>query len=138
LQALHQRFDPEFPVNYHLVQNTVESDALLNALSPGALVINATGMGKDLPGSPISHVAQFPPQAIVWELNYRGELTFLHQARTQQQTQQLQLESGWNYFIHGWTQVIAEVFTLPADAVAGDAFLALSTCAASISGQENA
>lgn len=34
----------------------------------------------------------------------------MHQAEAQQQEKQLQIEDGWTYFIHGWTQVIAEVF----------------------------
>jgi len=138
LTALHKQFDSDFHVSYHLVQSAIESDALINALAPGSVIINATGMGKDLPGSPISSAAHFPEHAIVWELNYRGELTFLHQARSQQQAQQLQLEDGWNYFIHGWTQVIAEVFELPAEAVTNKAFHALSDCAARVSGQEKA
>jgi hypothetical protein len=25
----------------------------------------------------------------------------------------LQIENGWTYFLHGWTQVIAEVFDIP-------------------------
>jgi len=73
-------------------------------------VINATGLGKDAPGSPLSDAAQFPERGVVWELNYRGNLVFLEQARAQQAARDLQVENGWTYFIHGWTQVIAEVF----------------------------
>ena len=76
------------------------------------MVINATGLGKDRPGSPLTDTARFPGKSVVWELNYRGELDFLKQARKQQLEQQLQVEDGWIYFIHGWTQVIAEVFHL--------------------------
>jgi len=86
------------------------NDAVLAALKPGSLVINATGLGKDAPGSPLSDAARFPERGIVWELNYRGNLLFLEQARAQQATRHLQVENGWTYFIHGWTQVIAEVF----------------------------
>jgi shikimate 5-dehydrogenase len=67
-------------------------------------------MGKDTPGSPITDGAVFPEQALVWELNYRGELDFLHQARRQETTRRLIVEDGWRYFIHGWTTVIEEVF----------------------------
>lgn len=135
LKRLHQQFDASFPVSYQHIDSTRQSDALLAGLPEGALVINATGMGKDLPGSPIGDEACFPPRAIVWELNYRGELTFLQQAQAQQASRQLQVEDGWDYFIHGWTQVIAEVFELPADAVAGDAFNALSDCALRVTRQ---
>ena len=46
----------------------------------------------------------------MWELNYRGELDFLHQARRQKAALGLVVEDGWRYFIHGWTCVVEEVF----------------------------
>jgi shikimate 5-dehydrogenase len=79
-------------------------------LKPGSLVINATGLGKDAPGSPLMDAGVFPERAVVWDLNYRGDLVFLDQARRQQRERSLRIEDGWTYFIHGWTQVIAEVF----------------------------
>ena len=51
-----------------------------------------------------------PENGIAWDLNYRGELIFLDQARAQEKARNLRVEDGWVYFIHGWTQVIAEVF----------------------------
>ena len=69
-------------------------------------------MGKDRPGSPISDAGVFPSQAVVWEFNYRGPLEFLQQARRQQASRRLRIEDGWRYFIHGWTQVIADVFDI--------------------------
>src|SRR5699024_8789033 len=84
---------------------------LLGQLPPGSLVINATGLGKDRPGSPLPDVP-LPTGAIVWELNYRGSLEFLAQARAQQAERDLTVVDGWRYFIHGWTQVIADVFDL--------------------------
>ncbi|QKJ85545.1 Shikimate dehydrogenase [Paramixta manurensis] len=134
LARLHQAFNPDIAVEYHQVTAAEQNDALLATLRPGSLVINATGMGKDLPGSPIGDAARFPPQAWVWELNYRGDLLFLQQAHAQQAAQQLHIEDGWRYFIHGWTQVIAEVFELPDEAVQGEAFSALSAQAAHASG----
>jgi shikimate dehydrogenase len=82
---------------------------LLEALPPGSLVINATGLGKDRPGSPLPEGARFPDEAVVWELNYRGELGFLHQARAQGG---LRVHDGWLYFLYGWAAVIAEVYGL--------------------------
>lgn len=82
------------------------ADELLEALPPGSLVVNATGMGKDRPGSPLSDGARFPEGVVAWELNYRGELDFLRQARDQG----VRAEDGWLYFLHGWSAVIAEVF----------------------------
>jgi shikimate 5-dehydrogenase len=69
-------------------------------------------MGKDVPGSPLTDDVRFPERGVVWEFNYRGSLEFLHQARAQQQARDLVVEDGWRYFIHGWTQVIADVFDL--------------------------
>ena len=46
----------------------------------------------------------------MWEINYRGDLLFYRQAMDQAKEQNLRVEDGWIYFIHGWTQVIAEVF----------------------------
>ena len=52
----------------------------------------------------------------MWEINYRGDLIFKDQATAQQKKKRLHVEDGWNYFIYGWTQVIAEVFHHPIDA----------------------
>jgi shikimate dehydrogenase len=94
------------------VENTdpSENDELLASLPPGSLVVNATGMGKDIPGSPVTDDARFPDRGVVWELNYRGELDFLRQARRQEHTRVLRVEDGWLYFLHGWSEMIAEVF----------------------------
>ena len=83
---------------------------LLAELPPRSLVINATGMGKDRPGSPVGPGARFPERSAVWELNYRGELGFLRQARAQAAERDLHVEDGWRYFIHGWAAVMEEVF----------------------------
>jgi shikimate dehydrogenase len=76
------------------------------------VVINATGMGKDLPGSPLTDTAQFPQHGLIWELNYRGVRKFMHQALQQAAVRGLHVEDGWVYFLHGWTQVISEVFKI--------------------------
>ena len=34
----------------------------------------------------------------------------MHQALRQKEEKNLHVEDGWIYFIHGWTQVIYEVF----------------------------
>lgn len=86
---------------------------VLAELPPHSLVVNATGMGKDVEGSPLPPDASFPEQAVVWELNYRGELAFLWQARAQSADRGLTVEDGWTYFIHGWSSVIEEVFERP-------------------------
>jgi shikimate dehydrogenase len=50
---------------------------------------------------------------VVWELDYRGELGFLGQARAQEHVRELHVHDGWRYFIRGWAEVLAEVFELP-------------------------
>jgi shikimate dehydrogenase len=97
---------------YVLSESALENDARVALLDPGSVIINATGMGKDRPGSPVTNAVQFPDHAIIWELNYRGSLEFWQQAKSQSVTSHLQLEDGWVYFLHGWTQVIAQVFHL--------------------------
>ena len=76
------------------------------------MVVNATGLGKDAPGSPLTDSVSFPDNGYVWEFNYRGDLLFLEQARRQEKSRKLTIEDGWIYFIHGWTRVIAEVFQI--------------------------
>jgi shikimate dehydrogenase len=100
------------PVRLERVASTAESDALLEELPGRSLVVNATGLGKDAPGSPVSDEATFPEQGVAWELNYRGDLVFLEQARRQRDARKLELQDGWRYFLHGWTEHIAEVFHL--------------------------
>jgi shikimate 5-dehydrogenase len=95
-------------VEYHAVTGAEETDALVASLAQGSLVINATGAGKDRPGSPMSDSAVLPRDAIAWDFNYRGDLRFLQQARRQLPPERV--HDGWRYFIHGWTLVIAEVF----------------------------
>jgi shikimate dehydrogenase len=72
------------------------NDQIMEKFPPKSIIINATGMGKDTPGSPITWEGKFPMESISWEFNYRGELD-------------LRVEDGWIYFVHGWTQVVAQV-----------------------------
>lgn len=93
-----------------LVQSPKDNDRILEGLREGSLVINATGLGKDRPGSPITDDGRFPRRGMVWELNYRGALDFLHQANRAAAERALTVYDGWNYFVHGWSCVIADVF----------------------------
>lgn len=112
IKRIHAQIASDVPVEYVLAPNNTDNDAVLKTLKPGSLVINATGLGKDAPGSPLSNACVFPERAVAWDLNYRGDLVFLDQARAQRSERLLQVEDGWTYFIHGWTQVIAEVFNV--------------------------
>jgi shikimate 5-dehydrogenase len=134
LASIHNQLGHGIPVECVLAPKTADNDAVLARLSPGALVINATGLGKDAPGSPLGPDAVFPQSAVAWDLNYRGDLVFLDQARAQVGSRGLQIEDGWTYFIHGWTQVIAEVFDIDIP-VQGPAFDAIATIAAKVTGR---
>lgn len=95
----------------------VDNDAIVKRLPPYSLIVNATGLGKDTPGSPTTDAVDYPEHCLVWEINYRGDLIFMYQAQKQEQEKQLHVEDGWIYFIHGWTQVISEVFDIPIEGV---------------------
>lgn len=107
----------ESDIQFEMVCNAdpLVNDRLMESLPEYSLVINATGMGKDTPGSPITDAGRFPRQGIAWEFNYRGELDFWRQAMAQKDSREVQVEDGWIYFLHGWTQVIAEVLHLELD-----------------------
>jgi shikimate 5-dehydrogenase len=110
LQRLHGSWAEAAPLEPHLVPTPEAASRILARLPAGSLVVNATGAGKDTPGSPLPEAAAFPARGYVWEFNYRGNLVFLDQARSQRQSKQLHVEDGWNYFLHGWTRVMADVF----------------------------
>jgi shikimate 5-dehydrogenase len=112
IRHFHAALNFGVPVDYVLAAQPDLNGRAMEALKPGSLVINATGLGKDAPGSPLTDAGVFPLDGIAWDLNYRGDLVFLDQARRQQSQRRLQVEDGWTYFIHGWTQVIAEVFDI--------------------------
>ena len=128
IRRIHAAMNLGVPVDYVPAPKPTGNDAIVDRLKPGSLVINATGLGKDAPGSPLTDAVRFPQDGIVWDLNYRGDLVFLDQARAQKASRHLQIEDGWTYFIHGWTQVIAEVFHIDIP-TSGASFAALSEIA---------
>ena len=110
MKAVHQKIGMQIPVEYHLAPTPDKNDAVTKTLPPASMVVNATGLGKDAPGSPLTDAVEFPENGVAWEFNYRGDLVFLDQANAQRASKNLKIEDGWVYFIHGWTRVIAEVF----------------------------
>jgi shikimate 5-dehydrogenase len=129
LQKILSEIDTDIEFEFILNNDPVRNDAIMAALPPCSMVINATGMGKDSPGSPITDNGLFPLNGWAWELNYRGELDFMHQALRQKDSRRVKVEDGWIYFVHGWTQVIAEVFDLT---LTPDVFAELDKAAESI------
>ncbi len=100
-------------VEGRVVQGPRDGDALVAALSPHSLVINATGMGKDTAGSPVTASVRFPDQGLVWELNYRGERLFLQYAEHVRQAQSLVVMDGWDYFAVSWVEHLARIYGVP-------------------------
>lgn len=101
---------------------------LLDARTPvpvpeHALVVNATGLGKDRPGSPLPPGAVLPATATAWDVNYRGDLTFLADARAHGAT----AVDGWDYFVAGWGAALTAIAGRP---LTGDLLAALAAAAA--------
>ncbi len=130
MQAIHEKVGTDIDFEYHLCPTPSENDTVVVKLKPGSLIANATGLGKDRPGSPLTDKVVFPENAIVWDFNYRGDLIFLDQAKAQKRDKNIRIEDGWIYFIHGWTRVIAEVFHIEIP-TSGPDFDILSELAAS-------
>lgn len=111
-KAILDGINPKIHFEYIHNPTPADNDKTLASLKPHSLIVNATGLGKDGPGSPLTDDCVFPEDSLVWEINYRGDLLFKRQAEAQTQSRRLHVEDGWIYFIHGWTQVISEVFQI--------------------------
>ena len=113
LREVHRRHGTRDDlIEYVRTDSPADAASIVAAAPAGSLIVNATGLGKDRPGSPLPDDVIFPTGAYVWEFNYRGSLEFLHQGRAQQADRGLHVIDGWRYFIHGWSQVVADVFEL--------------------------
>ena len=114
LRTLVSEWQPAIPVD--VIHTKGQSDMLVSSAGEGGLIANATGLGKDAAGSPISPQTTFPAGSIVWDFNYRfveqATPTFLEVARMQELEQRLTLEDGWDYFIWGWCGVMSNVVNL--------------------------
>jgi shikimate dehydrogenase len=109
LQSIRSLLEPlrdNMDIQYVCQSKAEDNVQILAHLPKGSLIVNATGMGKDRPGSPLSDQASFPANSIIWDLNYRGERQFLKQARSQELEKSLQIHDGWLCFMHGWTQAL--------------------------------
>ena len=129
LEAKVNALETDIQFAYILNEDPDQNDQIMAQLPTRSLVVNATGMGKDRPGSPITDAGLFPEKGIAWEYNYRGALDFYHQALAQRKRQNLTVEDGWTYFLHGWTQVIEHVLHVKIDS---EQFAALSRIAVEV------
>lgn len=118
LQAFLGALDPGFPTDVLVRPSGGPWDDVIADGHPGALVVNATGLGKDRPGSPVTEHVRFPGEAVVWELNYRGALDFLRIARGTSAA----AHDGWGLFCHGWAAALTVILDLPDEPQLGDAF----------------
>lgn len=113
LRALDQvRRRCHLPADAVRLIHTPDPDAVGQVVSTadaGSVVINATGLGKDAAGSPLPNASQFPPDALAWDFNYRGPLTFLVQAAAGG----IPYQDGWQYFVAGWTAALCAVTNRP-------------------------
>ncbi|GAI49627.1 unnamed protein product, partial [marine sediment metagenome] len=108
LKKVVNKVGTDIDMEYMQNEDPKKNDIIMSRLPEKSLVINATGLGKDRPGSPVTNGGLFPRNGVAWDFNYRGELNFLHQAKRQSKPREVRVEDGWVYFIHGWTQVIFE------------------------------
>ena len=107
--------DTDMEMEYIRSQDPSFNDEIMANLPEGSIVINATGMGKDIPGSPVSDQGLFSKNGNAWEFDYRGQLDFMYQALRQADSRNVFVEDGWVDFLHGWTQVIAQVLHIDID-----------------------
>ena len=63
IRRVHGELSSDVPVRYLLAADKRDNDAALASLRPGSLIVNATGLSKDAPGSPLTDAAQFPGRA---------------------------------------------------------------------------
>ncbi len=115
LKTMIESLETDIGFEYFQNADPAQNDEIMAGMPEGSVVVNATGMGKDTPGSPVTDDGLFPRNGIAWEINYRGELDFWHQAMAQKDSRNVFVEDGWLYFLHGWTQVIAEVLDIQID-----------------------
>jgi shikimate 5-dehydrogenase len=83
-----------------------DASATLERLPEGSLIVNATGLGKDMSGAPVPLPVHWPHRCVFWDLNYRGELSMLADARAAAATCELRVYDGWRLFLHGWSAAL--------------------------------
>jgi len=129
LAALQREIGFRIPTTPIVTATAAEADAVVAGLPPHSVIVNATGMGKDRPGSPLTDAVRYPLDSIAWDMNYRGERPFLSQAAEQAEAQRLTVVDGWDYFVYSWTHVVGVVHGID---IEGPTFDRLSAIARSV------
>lgn len=93
------------PTTLVLTADSQDVAEAIRCAPEGSTIANATGLGKLSPGSPLAGPGAFPRHVLAWDFNYRGPLTFLHQAAEAG----LPTEDGWDYFVAGWAAALAAI-----------------------------
>ena len=62
IRAVHRRVRFAIPVEYCVTPEPASADRIVGQLPEGSMVVNATGLGKDRPGSPLTDDVAFPRQ----------------------------------------------------------------------------
>lgn len=105
MAALHEKIGFGIPTTFSVTTSVDQAAAVVAGSGERSVVVNATGMGKDRPGSPLPDDVRFPPGSLAWDMNYRGERRFLAQAAAAG----AEVVDGWDYFVYSWTKVVSEV-----------------------------
>ena len=85
------------------------NDRLIGDAPEGTLIVNASGVGKDRPGSPLAPGTPLPRHSIYWDFNYRGALELLRSARVQAEERDLLVADGSDYLACGWLEALCFV-----------------------------
>jgi shikimate 5-dehydrogenase len=62
-EAVNILKDSRVPLSFHLCPTPELNDLIVRALPEGSMVVNATGLGKDRPGSPLTDACRFRKRA---------------------------------------------------------------------------
>ena len=91
------------------VTGAAGNDDVLDLAAEASLVVNATGIGHESYGSPVTEAAQLPLRGIVWELNHEGPLEFLESVNRQADDLLLRVHDGWDLSLETWAEALSRI-----------------------------
>lgn len=109
-------------VSFSLTMHASEEAARTLAGLDRYVLVNATGVGKDLPGDPLDSAASLASCEAFWEFNYRGDLALMDRVR--RELPDTKVADGWDYFACGWSVVMSRVAGIPWSPATREAFSA--------------
>jgi shikimate 5-dehydrogenase len=72
LRSMVSKCTTDINIEYVCHNDALKNDELVEALPEGSLVINGTGMGKDIPGSPVTDAVVYPMNSVVSFTRHRA------------------------------------------------------------------